>query len=159
MSSKTLNQAVLREERETRGLTISQMSEVLGLEGAHAHQIVIDFESGFRKPKGSALRVYELLNRQRWASEHLLGVDPWTISEDGRTIHHNGWPRFVGVAMEDAQHPHQWQFKKAGMPAFDLIGAGSYQQIVFSMVDHVPEGLDVEDLFTEAVRLIEAMHG
>lgn len=156
MSKTKLNQAVLRDEREARGLTKLQMVDVLGLDGTHSEQILTDFESGFRQPKAAALRIYESLNRQRWGASGLLGLPAWSVSDGGRVVHHNDWPRFVGVAIPEAEHPHQWQFKKAGMPAFVLNGAGGFNQIVFSMIDHLPDDVDGEDLFAEAVRLVEA---
>ncbi len=155
MSKIKLNQAVLRDEREARGLTASQMVDVLGLEGAHAEQILKDFESGFRQPKSAVLRIYETLNRQRWGASTLLGLSTWSISQDGQIVHHNDWPRFVGVAIPETEHPHQWQFKKANMPAFELDKRTGFGQVVFSLIDHVPADLDIEDLFAEAVRLIE----
>lgn len=147
---------MLRDEREARGLTKMQMVDVIGLDGTHAEQILTDFESGFRQPKAAVLRIYEALNRQRWCASGLLGLPAWSISEQGRVIHHNDWPRFVGLAIPDKEHPQQWQFKKAGMPAFVLNGAGGFNQLVFSMIDHVPDDMDIEDLFAEAVRAVEA---
>lgn len=153
--SKRLNQAVLRDERISRGLTLEQMAECLGLEGEHAVQILTDFESGFRRPKAAVLRAYESLNRQRWQLTELLNAPEWSVSDAGRVIHHNEWPRFVGVVVEDQEHPLQWQFKKAGMPAFALNETCGFRQIVFSLIDHIPSDVDVEDVFSEAVRLAE----
>jgi transcriptional regulator with XRE-family HTH domain len=150
-----MNQAVLRDEREARGLTKMQMIEVLGLDGAHAEQILTDFESGFRQPKAAVLRIYESLNQQRWGASGLLGIPAWSLSDGGRLVHHNEWPRFVGMAIPEQEHAQQWQFKKAGMPAFILNGAAGMNQIIFSMIDHLPEDFDAEDLFSEAVRLVE----
>lgn len=156
MSKIKLNQAMLRDEREARGLTKLQMVDVLGLDGAHAEQILTDFEAGFRQPKSSALRVYESLNRQRWGASHLLALPVWTMSKDCTVIHHNEWPRFVGRALREETHPQQWQFKKAGIPTFVLNGAGGFHQLVCSLSDHVPDDLDIEELFAEAVRLVES---
>ena len=155
MSKTKLNQAVLRDEREARGLTKSQMVDLLGLDGAHAEQILTDFETGFREPKAAVLRIYESLNRQRWGVSKLLDLPTWSLSDGGRVIHHNDWPRFVGVAIPESEHAHQWQFKKAGMPAFLLNGVGGMNQIIFTMIDHLPAEMDAEDLFAEAVRLVE----
>jgi hypothetical protein len=41
------------------------------------------------------------------------------------------------------------------MPAFILNGAGGMNQIIFTMIDHLPDDFDAEDLFSEAVRLVE----
>ncbi len=156
MSKTRLNQAVLRDERETRGLAKSQMCDVLGLDGVHAEQILTDFESGFRQPRGSTLRLYESLNGQRWCGEGLLGLETWTVSVGGDVLHHNAWPRFVGRALREKLHPNQWQFKKSNMPAFELDEKTGYGQVVFSLIDHVPADLDIEDLYAEGVRLLES---
>lgn len=150
-----MNQALLRDERETRGLTKAQMMDVLGLDGVHAEQILTDFESGFRQPKAAVLRIYESLNRQRWGASGLLRLPVWSLSDGGRIVHHNEWPRFVGMAIPEKEHDQQWQFKKAGMPAFVLNGSGGMHQLIFTMVDHLPDDFDAEDLFSEAVRLVE----
>jgi hypothetical protein len=156
MSKTHLNQAVLRDEREMRGLTKSQMADVLGLDGINAEQILTDFESGFRQPRGATLRLYESLNGQRWGGEGLLGLSTWTLSLGGDVLHHNAWPRFVGRALREKLHPNQWQFKKANMATFELDERTGFGQVVFSLIDHVPSDLDVEDLFTEGVRLLES---
>lgn len=156
MSKKMkLNQAVIRDEREQRGLSKEQMADVLGLDGQHAVQILTDFEAGFREPKGAVVRVYESLNRQRWNASHLLEIPAWSLSADGQFVHHHEWPRFVGRVLLQETHPSQWQFKKAGMPAFALDESSGFRQIVFSLTDHVPDDLDIEDLYFEAIRLVE----
>lgn len=155
MSKTKMNQAVLRDERESRGLTKLQMVDILGLDGAHAEQILTDFEAGFREPKAAVLRIYESLNRQRWGASTLLGLPAWSLSDGGRVVHHNDWPRFVGAAIPESEHAQQWQFKKAGMPAFLLNGVAGFNQIIFTMIDHLPAEIDAEDLFAEAVRLVE----
>jgi transcriptional regulator with XRE-family HTH domain len=155
MSKTKMNQAVLRDEREARGLTKTQMIDVLGLDGVHAEQILTDFESGFRQPKAAVLRIYESLNRQRWCASGLLGLPAWSLSDGGRVVHHNEWPRFVGMTIPEQEHAQQWQFRKTEMPAFILNGAGGMNQIIFTMIDHLPDDFDAEDLFSEAVRLVE----
>lgn len=156
MSTSFLNQAVIRDERESRNLTKTQMAEVLGLDVPNAEQILTDFETGYRQPKGSVLRIYQGLNRQRWAGSHLLSLPSWTLSNDGEVIHHNDWPRFVGRVVPELTHPNQWQFKKASMPSYELDGSGGFHQIVFVMVDEIPANLDIEDLFFDAVRIVES---
>ena len=80
----------------------------------------------------------------------------WSISAEGDVLHHNAWPRFVGRALREKVHPNQWQFKKANMPAFELDERTGFGQVVFSLIDHVPEDMDIEDLFSEGVRLLES---
>ena len=157
MTKRTpINQGVALDERETRGLSQAQMADVLGLEGPTAEQIVLDLETGFRKPKGSTLRIYESLNRGRWAGSHLLEMPAWSVDVNGPpVIHHNEWPRFVGRAIEPELHPQQWQFKKAGMPAFALDERTGFRQLVVAWIDHVPEDFDAEDILTEGVRRLE----
>ena len=152
---KTLNQGQILVERESLELTKAQMAEVLGLDGEHKEQMVTDFESGFRPPRGAVLRVYESLNRNRWAAKTLLQVDPWSVSTDGCIIHHNAWPRFVGRAFKEELLPNQWQFKKADMPVFLLDPRTGYRQLVIAWTDHVPAGFDPEDILAEGVRQIE----
>ena len=41
------------------------------------------------------------------------------------------------------------------MPAFLLNGVAGMNQIIFTMIDHLPAEMDAEDLFAEAVRLVE----
>ncbi len=150
-----MSQGVLLDEREKRGLTKAQMAQVLGIDGPHAEQIVTDFETGFRPVKGPTLRIYEGLNRARWSTCELLEVSRWTISVDRARIHHNEWPRFVAQAIEEELHPQQWRFKKAGMPVFAMDTISGYRQLVYSMIDHIPDDYDAEDLFTEALRELE----
>jgi len=136
-----------------------QMAEILGIEGTNAEQIVTDFETGFRPVKGPTLRIYESLNRGRWAAETLLKMPRWSVGRldgDGpHTIHHNEWPRFVGRTWPEDLHPEQWRFKKASMAAFSLDPATGCRQLVLAFIDHIPEGFDPEDLLTEAVRHLE----
>lgn len=154
-----INQGVALDEREKRGLTKIQMAEVLGIEGPHGEQILSDFESGFRPVKGPTLRIYESLNRGRWAACELLEVPSWTVALSGLegecTIHHNDWPRFVGRAYREELHPQQWRFKKADMPVFVMDERTGYRQLVIAWVDHVPDGIDPEDLLEEALRHLE----
>ena len=152
---KTLNQGQISQERESLGLSKSQMAEILGLEGDHKEQLITDFESGYRPPRGSVLRLYENLNRSRWAAGNLLQIDPWTVSEDGNIIHHNAWPRFVGRAFKEGLLPNQWQFKKADMPVFVLDARTGFSQLVIAWTDHVPIDFDAEDILSEGVRQIE----
>jgi hypothetical protein len=155
-----INQAVALDERVSRGLSKSQMAEVIGIEGTNAEQIITDFETGFRPIKGPALRVYQLLNRARWAGATLLKLPSWTVSvrgDDGAClIHHNAWPRFVARAFDVELHPEQWQFRKAGMPAFALDPRTGYKQLVASFIDHVPSDFDPQGFLAEAGRRLES---
>ena len=155
-----INQAVALDERVSRGLSKTQMAEVFGIEGTNAEQIITDFETGFRPIKGPALRVYQSLNRARWAGATLLKLPSWTVSvrsDDGVClIYHNAWPRFVARAFDVELHPEQWQFRKAGMPAFALDPRTGYKQLVASFIDHVPSDFDPQDLLAEAGRRLES---
>jgi hypothetical protein len=59
------------------------------------------------------------------------------------------------MTIPEQEHAQQWQFRKTEMPAFILNGAGGMNQIIFTMIDHLPDDFDAEDLFSEAVRLVE----
>ncbi len=154
-----INQGVALDEREKRGLSKLQMAEVLGIEGPHGEQILSDFESGFRPVKGPTLRLYQYLNRGRWESCELLDVPKWAVVMGGPAqecmLHHNEWPRFIGRAYREELHPHQWRFKKAGMPVFVMDERTGYKQLVVAWVDHVPDGFDAEDLLEEGLRYLE----
>lgn len=152
---KPLNQGQIAQERESLGLSKSQMADILGLEGDHKEQLITDFESGFRPPRGSVLRIYESLNRSRWAAGNLLQIDTWSLSVDGCTLHHNEWPRFVARAFKEELLPNQWQFKKADMPVFLLDDRTGYRQMVVAWLDHVPADFDAEDVLAEGVRQLE----
>ncbi len=159
MSKKpNINQGVALDERETRGLNKMQMADVLGIEGAHAEQILSDFETGFRQIKGPTLRLYQGLNRARWSVGKLLGLPKWSVDRDdpgGPTIHHNDWPRFVGKAFAAEIHPEQWQFTKAGMPSFALDARSGFRQLVVAFVDHVPPDFDPASLVADAAQHLE----
>jgi hypothetical protein len=156
MTKRTpINQGVALDERETRGLDKAQMADILGLDGLNADQVLLDIETGFRKPKGAVLRIYESLNRQRWSAESLLEVPVWTVSVGDQVIHHNAWPRFVGRALVPELHPQQWQFKKAGMPAFAMDERCGFRQLVVVWIDHVPDSFDAEDIVMEGLRMLE----
>lgn len=138
------------------------MADVIGIEGPHAEQIVTDFETGFRQLHGSPLRVYELLNRGRWAAGELLKVPRWTVwvsgvadAEVDCTIHHNEYPRFVGRGFVNDLHPEQWRFKKAEMPCFPMDERTGFRQLVVSFVDHVPFDYEIEDLISEGLLHLE----
>ncbi len=156
-TKNTINQGVARDEREARAMTKEQMADVLGIEGPNAEQIVTDFEAGFRQAKGPTLRIYESLNRGRYAGETLLNLPRWSVDADasGHVIHYNGWPRFVGRAFREELHPEQWRFKKAGMAAYALDPKTGYRQLVLAFIDHVPDGSDPEDVVAEGVRHLE----
>jgi hypothetical protein len=160
VTTKTaITQGVALDEREKRDLSKQDMADILGIEGPHREQILTDFEAGFRPIKGPTLRVYEALNRARWGASELLQVPRWSVVAGGPsgecTVHHNDWPRFVGKAFREALHPQQWRFKKAGMPTYEMDERTGYRQLVIALIDHVPEGLDVEDIYVEGLKQLE----
>ena len=148
------------DERETRGLSKAQMVDVLGIEGAHAEQILSDFETGFRQIKGPTLRLYQGLNRARWSAGKLLGLPKWTVDRNapgGPTIHHNDWPRFVAKAFAAEMHPEQWQFTKAAMPTVALDARTGFRQLVVAFVDHTPFDFDPGVLLADAAHHLETL--
>ncbi len=147
-----------REERESRGLSIGQMGDVLGLQSsATSAGAVQGFEAGQEVRNGAVVRIYEFLRRGRQAQEWLklpkFTAD--TSSPGMLIIHHNDYPRFVGVAVRDVQHKEQWRFQRAGMPVYELDPRSGWRQLIVSFVDHVAQDFDFEDSIEEAIRLIE----
>jgi transcriptional regulator with XRE-family HTH domain len=149
-----------REERESRGLDVAQMGDVLGLTRTAVEAGAVQgYEAGQDVRNGAIVRIYETLRRARQAKQW-LGLPKFTVDKSDPVqliIHHNDYPRFCGVAVRDQQHKEQWRFKKAGMPVFDLKSQLGWRQLIVSYVDHVAEGFDPEDAIEEAIRLIEEM--
>ena len=148
-----------REEREERGLTYSQMAEVLGL-GEHQVEsgAIKGYESGMPVSNGSVVRIYQELQRARLQSQTWLKVPRFTLARDADSVvlHHNDWPRFVAKAVPEALHKEQWRFAKAGMPVYELRPETGLSQAIFSFIDHVPADFDAEEVLEEAVVAIEA---
>ena len=148
-----------REEREERGLTYSQMAEVLGL-GEHQVEsgAIKGYESGMPVRNGSVARIYQELQRARLQSQTWLKIPRFTLTRESGSVvlHHNDWPRFVAKAVPEALHKEQWRFAKAGMPVYELRPETGLSQAIFSFVDHVPAGFDAEEVLEEAVVAIEA---
>lgn len=160
MSSKN-NPGLLaraREERESRDLSIRQMGEVLGLTGMAVEAGAVQgYEAGQEVRNGAVVRIYESLRRARQAQQW-LGLPKYTLDASDPemlVIHHNAFPRFVGIAVKAAQHKEQWRFAKAGMPVYELDPSSGWRQLIVSFVDHVPVDCDPEDAIEEAVRLAE----
>jgi hypothetical protein len=149
-----------REERESRGLDVAQMGDVLGLpQSAVAAGAVQGYEAGIDVRNGAVVRIYEALRRARQARQW-LGLPKYTVDRsdpDQLVIHHNDYPRFIAVAVQVDQHKEQWRFTKAGMPVFELQSPAGWRQLIVSYVDHVAQGYDDEDNIEEAIRFIEAM--
>ncbi len=147
-----------REEREARGLTYAQMGQVLGL-GEHQIEAgaVQGYESGMPARNGSVVRIYQGLQRARLQGCVWLGLPRFTIARDGQAVvlHHNEWPRFVAKAVPEKLHKEQWRFARAGMPVYELRPSTGLAQMIFSYLDHVPEGVDVEDVLEEAIAALE----
>ena len=147
-----------REEREERGLTYSQMAEVLGL-GEHMVEsgAIKGYETGMPVRNGSVLRIYQELQRARLQAVTWLKFPRFTIARDGEAVllHHNEWPRFVAKAVPEALHKEQWRFSKASMPVYQLRPETGLAQAIFSFIDHVPTGIDAEEVLEEAVVAIE----
>jgi len=147
-----------REERESRGLSYSQMAEVLGL-GEHQVEsgAIKGYESGIPARNGAVVRIYEGLQRARLQASTWLQVPRFTIARDGDAVvlHHNDWPRFVAKAVPEKLHKEQWRFAKAGMPVYELRAQTGLAQVIFSFIDHVPEDVDAEEVLEEAVVAIE----
>lgn len=147
-----------REEREERGLTYSQMAEVLGL-GEHSVEsgAIKGYETGMPVRNGSVVRIYQELQRARLQAVTWLKFPRYTIAWDGEAVvlHHNEWPRFVAKAVPAALHKEQWRFAKAAMPVYQLRPETGMSQAIFSFVDHVPDGIDAEDALEDAVLAIE----
>ena len=151
-----------REEREERGLTYSQMAEVLGL-GEHQVEsgAIKGYESGMPVSNGSVVRIYQELQRARLQSQTWLKVPRFTLARDADSVvlHHNDWPRFVAKAVPEALHKEQWRFAKAGMPVYELRLETGLSQAIFSFIDHVPADFDAEEVLEEAVVAIEVKSG
>lgn len=149
-----------REERESRGLDVAQMGDVLGLsQSAVAAGAVQGYEAGIDVRNGAIVRIYEALRRARQAKQW-LGLPKYTVDRsdpDQLVIHHNDYPRFCAVAVRVEQHKEQWRFKKAGMPVFEMQSRAGWRQLIVSYVDHVAQGYDDEDNIEEAIRFIEEM--
>lgn len=147
-----------REEREERGLTYSQMAEVLGL-GEHQVEsgAVKGYETGMPVHNGSVVRIYQELQRARLQAQTWLKVPRFTITRDAGSLvlHHNDWPRFVCKAVPESLHKEQWRFAKASMPVYELRPETGLSQAIFSFIDHVPAGFDAEEVLEEAVVAIE----
>jgi hypothetical protein len=147
-----------REEREKRGLTYEQMGEVLGLSEQQVQSGAVQgYESGMPVRNGSVVRIYQELQRARLQACTWLGVPRFTLMRDGDSIvvHHNEFPRFIAKAMRGAMHKEQWRFAKAGMPVIPLRPETSLSQMVVSYIDHVPPGVPVGDVMTDAVLELE----
>lgn len=147
-----------REEREARELTYEQMGEILGLS---EHQIesgaVQGYEAGMPVRNGSVVRIYQGLQRARLQAGTWLALPRFSVVRDGRCVvlHHNEWPRFVSKAVPEKLHKEQWRFAKAAMPVYELRPETGLAQMIFSFIDHVPEGVDAEDVMEEAVATLE----
>ncbi|OYU44195.1 MAG: hypothetical protein CFE44_14275 [Burkholderiales bacterium PBB4] len=115
------------------------------------------YETGMPVRNGSVVRIYQELQRARLQAVTWLKFPRFTIARDGEAVvlHHNDWPRFVAKAVPEAMHKEQWRFAKASMPVYQLRPESGLAQVIFSFIDHVPSGIDAEEMLEEAVVAIE----